>query len=119
VLPPGEDWRQVLSLGVGRTQALAVAAEPTAAVLVREVAPAEDRRRPVWDDAVGLCGIGLLGSDGAEVGPIVAEVEDVGELLARRQAAELRAAGVDDYPALVLIGVRRTDAGAVSERELV
>jgi hypothetical protein len=36
----------------------------------------------VRDDAVALDGISALRPDGAEVSPVVAEVEDVGELLA-------------------------------------
>jgi hypothetical protein len=62
---------------------------PAAPVLVGDVAPAEVGEWLVRNDPERLEWIHALRADGREVGPVVAEVEDVDEPFAECQPAEL------------------------------
>jgi hypothetical protein len=62
-------------------QQIASRAQPS--VLVGDIAPSPVGQRPIGDDPEGLERIDALLDDCAEMSPVIAEVEDVDELLPR------------------------------------
>ena len=88
--------------------------QATAPVLVGNVAPAEVRERIVRNDPERLEWVHALRSDGTEVAPVVAEVEDVGEAFTEPQPAEASLAVVGRRTQFlpVLVGRRRSRAPA-------
>jgi hypothetical protein len=54
-----------------------------------------------------------------QVGPVVAQIERVEERLVRAQARELRPPVVERWAELVIVAIRRRQARAVGEVELV
>ncbi len=95
---PRSEGRQVRQLGVPRWRRLTIVAVPAPPVLVGNVAPAEVRERFIRNDPERLEWVHALRSDGTEVGPVVAEVEDVVEPFAESQPAESSLAVVDRWP---------------------
>jgi hypothetical protein len=72
-------WHGVLEIVLG----------PTPALLIGQRSPAPVGHRLVGLGAVDLVGVDALGPDGAEVLPVVAEVERVGELVTELEPAGL------------------------------
>jgi hypothetical protein len=95
-----ERW-QVGELGIPRRSRLAVVSVPTATVLVGEAAPAPVRERRARDDPKGVDWVDALRSDRAEVGPVIAKVEDVREMFPQCQPAEPGSPVVEDRTELL------------------
>src|SRR5665648_984995 len=87
--PPRPQRRQVGEPGILRRARLPVVTVPEAAVLVGDVAPAPVRERHAGHDPEHLKRVDALVADGAEMSPIVAEVEHVDEPLAPLESTEL------------------------------
>ena len=118
--PTGSQRRQVGAAGILRSRRLAVVTVPSAAVLVGDVTPSPVRQGSVREDAERLDGVDPLRSDGAQVRPVVAEVEHVHELLARMQARELDAPEVLGLLTLDLpVGIGDGQARRVVQGELL
>ena len=87
--------------------ALAVILVPATAVLVGHIAPAEVGQRHVGHDPERLHRVDTVRPDGAQMGPVVAEIERIEELLARAQAREPRPPVIERWADLVVVAVRR------------
>ena len=87
---PPEPFDLVRAAGIAGQPSLAVVAIPATAVLIRDRAPAPVSERIVGHDAEFLLWFDAPRSDGAQVGPVVADIERVQELLARVQARSVR-----------------------------
>src|SRR5262252_833700 len=85
---PEQRW-QVGPTRTRRSWTLTVISIPQPPILVRNVAPAEVRQWSIRSDSQGLDRINTFGSDGAQVLPLITEVEHVGELLADLQLSQL------------------------------
>jgi hypothetical protein len=91
-----------------------------AAVLVGNIAPAEVRQRPGWQDSQSLHWVDPPQTDRAQVGPVVTEIEHVQELLTRAQPRQPDAPVVLADLALDLpVRVRKAEPDLVSEGELL
>src|SRR5215468_2081855 len=106
--------------GVVRAGRFSVVCVPAAAVLVRDVTPAEVRQRLGWQDSQSLHGADPLRTDRAQMGPVVTEVEYVHELLARPEPRQPDAPVVLADLALDLpVRVRKAEPDLVGEGELL
>jgi hypothetical protein len=118
--PFGAQRGEVDQLGIRSWEAefLAVVAVPTPAVLVGDVSPAPVRQWLVGDDAKQFYGVDAGRAHRAQVGPAVAEVELVDELLVVLEPSQRGPPTVQEVLGLV-VPVRSTDARTVGEVELV
>jgi hypothetical protein len=66
---------------VGWGRRLAVVTVPAAPVLIGQLTPAKERQRARGDDTEGLQRVDTAVANGAQVGPVVTEVEHIDELL--------------------------------------
>ncbi len=109
--PVVPDRRQVGSSWVRGHGCLAVVLVEPAPVLIGQAPPAPVRRWPVRHFPERLVRIDALVTDRAQVGPVVAEVEGVGELLAECQPGQFRPVGARDRLALrrVVPGISWSD----------
>ena len=117
--PVGAEWWKVGETWVGWEWGGVVVAIPAATVLVGEVTPSPVGEGAVRGDPEGVERVDASGIDGAEVGPVVTEIEDVEELLAAGEAAEFDSAVVEGGRAVFPVDVGGGEAGSVGQGEFV